>query len=45
MLRDGCNPIDVKDQADHSSLAITNIYVSMARKTVSQGILKKSNPF
>lgn len=45
MLRDGRNPIEVKDQADHSSLAVTNVYVIMARKTVSQGIMKESNPF
>lgn len=45
MLKDGRDPKEVMEQADHSSIAVTNVYVKMARKTVSQGIIKKSNPF
>lgn len=45
MLKDGRNPKEVMEAADHSSIEMTNNYVKMARKETSENIRKKSTAF
>ena len=45
MLKDGRNPKEVMEAADHSIIEMTNNYVKMARKETSYNIRKKSTAF
>lgn len=44
-LRDGMDPVVVKELADHSSLEITNKYVKIARQKANQEAKEKSSRF
>ena len=45
MLKDGRNPKEVMEAADHSSIEMTNNYVKMVTKETSENIRKKSTRF
>lgn len=45
LLNDGISPVDVRDQADHSSLEITNVYTKHANPNGSHAIMNKASEF
>ena len=45
MIHDNIPIDEIRDQADHSSLEITNIYTKFAKTTISQEIKKKCKEF
>jgi integrase/recombinase XerD len=45
MFSDHIDPVHIRNQADHSSLEITNVYTKFASNNISQEIKKKCKEF
>jgi len=45
MIREGIPLTEVRDQADHSSLEVTNVYTKFARTGISKDIKEKCEEF